>query len=351
MATTSSNVKAVILEYFAAYGQQRLRVSLPEEATTLRHWLFERLCVKHELPMYICIVMTQKLNFLASSNKLEIDVQIGVACDGSDVSKKAFEVGCRFLNTSRKDRLFTLHVLPSRSKVSEPLQKAEHVQHEFERLAFQHKVESTFYSREKKAGEETCPALVRLAQELDLDLMCIGSYGRKGEKAADVLGHVADGALRETSCSICVIKSSSFTLLKNMTYVFATDNGRASQLAFCFLIGLANPGDTVHVVMSHTDAKQQAVLQAYKDILVERKLNGDVHFLFDSVSAGGVADKLMAESERLEADMLVMGVANYKTKKLGSVSEEVVRHSRVSVLLVKDPMEAKERRLITGGVA
>ncbi len=76
---------------------------------------------------------------------------------------------------------------------------------------------------------------MRLADSQRINLLVVGSFGRKGEKI-DMLGTVSDYSLREAHCSVCVIRSVTPNTANGHRYMFATDGSRAAALAFCALI-------------------------------------------------------------------------------------------------------------------
>jgi hypothetical protein len=67
-----------------------------------------------------------------------------------------------------------------------------------------------FASCEKAADQSTCEALTALAAAARVDLLVLGSYGRKGEKI-DMLGSVSDYSLREAHSSVFVVRSTTAT--------------------------------------------------------------------------------------------------------------------------------------------
>jgi hypothetical protein len=88
------------------------------------------------------------------------------------------------------------------------------------------------------AGQTTCEALTALAEAQGVSLLVVGSFGRKGEKTFDMLGTVSDYSLRESHCSVCVVRSTSPPANDSGggDYLFATDGSQASALAFCSLV-------------------------------------------------------------------------------------------------------------------
>lgn len=42
-------------------------------------------------------------------------------------------------------------------------------------------LDGVWYKKDKRAGQSTCEALVQLTEELEIDILVVGSFGRKGE--------------------------------------------------------------------------------------------------------------------------------------------------------------------------
>lgn len=78
-------------------------------------------------------------------------------------------------------------------------------------------------------------------------------------------------------------------------------------------------------------------------------MNGKTVFYHDPTNTN-VANVIMAKGEELGADCIVLGIANYANHKLGSVSEEIIKNSKVNVVCFKDQTEAEERKLVSGAL-
>lgn len=48
----------------------------------------------------------------------------------------------------------------------------------FERL----QLDGVWYKKDKAKGQTTCDALIELTEELQVDILVVGSFGRKGER-------------------------------------------------------------------------------------------------------------------------------------------------------------------------
>ena len=42
-------------------------------------------------------------------------------------------------------------------------------------------LDAVWYKKEKAQGQSTCAALIELTEELQIDILVVGSFGRKGE--------------------------------------------------------------------------------------------------------------------------------------------------------------------------
>lgn len=190
-------------------------------------------------------------------------LKFGVAIDGSQLSEQAMKAGCGMFNLARKDTLTILHVDPNNS-TARHLQPT-HLKHQYQGLAMDmrvgrgaawgsgcaaharmhahacscccavhassplppsrcvavrihiHQPRSTLAALthaqvpaewagcEKEPGQTTCQALTALAASQGIDLLLVGSYGRKGEKI-DMLGSVSDYSLRESHSSVMIVR-------------------------------------------------------------------------------------------------------------------------------------------------
>ena len=77
---------------------------------------------------------------------------------------------------------------------------------------------------ERKEGETTCAALTQHARHVNTDILFVGSFGRKRDKAdavhVEVLGTVADQSLRTCDADVCIVKSTSFEVDDRASFFF-----------------------------------------------------------------------------------------------------------------------------------
>ena len=136
---------------------------------------------------------------------------IGVALDGSDVSEKSIALASRFcLGTNKPGAggkpLTLIHVSDASKTYLPPHLQPSHLRRHAEDLAIPYHVTCEWLCREKLEGQSTVKSLTTLCERQHIDVLVVGSYGRKGEKL-EMLGTVSDGALRACHASICIVRS------------------------------------------------------------------------------------------------------------------------------------------------
>ena len=141
--------------------------------------------------------------FALSKEQQRRKLRVGVAIDGSGVSEKALQLGARLLHPDRRNSLYILHIAdPSKGWLPESL-TPDHLEHEYQLKCHEQKVmvlrkllsrsaeastslsvqlDAVWYKKDKKEGQSTCEALVQLTEEIQIDVLVVGSFGRKGER-------------------------------------------------------------------------------------------------------------------------------------------------------------------------
>jgi len=220
----------------------------------------------------------------------------------------------------------------------------------YQDLAATARVKADWICREKEEGQSTCQALTRMADKNSIDLLVVGSFGRKGEKL-DMLGTVSDFSLRESHASICIVRSTGHKSHQQSKYLFATDGSHAAGLAFCILVALLRrPLDIINVVMVTTSdgVKEQDTIAHYKEFMEKHKAVGLAFVKTIDVRTTTIPQGILEAAHETDADVLVMGVSGYGRKRLGSVSEEISVHANCTTLMIKDSREVLPNRYSTG---
>eukprot|EP00884_Botryococcus_braunii_P020713 jgi/Botrbrau1/7325/Bobra.247_3s0020.1 len=268
-------------------------------------------------------------------------IVVGVGVDGSSVSDQALAVGNSLVSKDRGDKLVMLHVADASKKYLPQHLSPVNLHHHFAGRAAQLQVQAEWHQDEKGHTKSTCEALTRLAEFLKTDILVLGSFGRKGEKL-DMLGSTSDQSLRQCAAHICIVKSTSPKLEGPKTWCFATDNSPAAHTAFAILLfRVVQKGDTVHVLhvtqnSSYTNSGE-LVLAPYRRMLETHKIEGRCVTVHHDGNVT-VSSAIIHAAEKLETDVLVVGISGFGHQKLGSVSEDVVRMCRCTVLVLKGPV-------------
>jgi len=196
----------------------------------------------------------------------------------------------------------------------------------------------------------TGEALVQLADELRVDLLFVGSYGRKGAKSG--VGSTATLALRDSACSACLVRCEPNARPRDSpsTWCVAVDGGKSGMMAFAAVLKEhAVPGrDKIHVLCADFEQSSAKALEPYRQVLEQ-----DGRFQHECCFAampnpeldnpGSVPEELLTRAERAGADFLVLGISG--STKLGSVCQDILAlRSKTSVLMHKNDQEAAMKR-------
>ncbi|GLC75209.1 hypothetical protein PLESTF_001607100 [Pleodorina starrii] len=232
------------------------------------------------------------------------------------------------------------------------------------------RVTADWLCREKEEGRSTCECLTRLADKRSVELLVLGSWGRKGEKL-DVLGTVSDFSLRQSHCSICIVRSTGSSIgglaggsgggaggpagsisARPAKYLFATDGSHAAHLAFCYLVTyLYRPSDSIHVVMvTTTDGTEEArTVEQYRDFMTKNKLHGLAAVKCIDRLSTTVPEGIVEAVSQYGCDVLVVGISGYGRKKLGSVSTDISHRASCTTIIIKDSQEIIANRYLSAG--
>ncbi|GAX72774.1 hypothetical protein CEUSTIGMA_g230.t1 [Chlamydomonas eustigma] len=274
---------------------------------------------------------------------------LAVAVDGSTISDKAAAVAARFVDTKRKDMLTVLHVSDKTKLDRLPKNLLpQNLKSHYKDMMETARIPMEWICREKEEGQSTCQTLTKIAAKQKVNLLVLGSFGRKGEKL-EMLGTVSDYSLRESPASICIVRSTGAKFDKMAKILFCTDGSHAAALAFCTLIKcLKGPMDIVNVVIVSTGAsdgvKERALMQHYHEFMVLHKVVGETLIKNIDTSKTAVHEGILEAASDMFADVLVLGISGYGQKKLGSVSERISANASCTTLIIKDSFEIASHR-------
>jgi len=199
--------------------------------------------------------------------------------------------------------------------------------------------------------------VVRLAQELDTDLIVVGTHGRSGYDRV-TLGSVAEKVLRKASCPVMTLPPSAprtpDTVLARQI-LCPVDFSSCSQLALEFALAVASKANgtvTALNVVEAIDNEEEADRPEYIAELRRRQCQTaqqSVQELTASLSSGSseIAHlvglgrpyrEILRHAAERQADLIVMGVRGrgpIDLTLLGSTTNHVVRRAACPVVTVR----------------
>lgn len=204
-------------------------------------------------------------------------------------------------------------------------------------------------------------SILEAAETAGVDLVVMGARGLKGIKQL-IIGSVTRSVAIGSPKPVLVIKPSQFEAQAKMKILFATDGSDYANATGKFLASMPFHRDSeitvLNVVWSATaDIPERLYLEMEDKIkedvararaaeyeASEKILEPALKYLkerFTNVSrltkVGDPSIEILSAAEALKTDIIVMGCRGLKGLKgiLGSVSRNIIRHSKCSVLIGK----------------
>ena len=297
-----------------------------------------------------------------------IFTNIMVATDGSEAAKRAVDSAVKIAQQN-KAKLYAVHVIsPGETKVTQhDPRDAEWKEHIKENLMAQGR-EATKYveTAGKIVGVEVesvilegNPAneIVNFAEKNDIELIVTGTLGKTGITKF-LLGSVAENVVRHSKKPVLVAGiMESGTKIKDKPYsqiLIATDGSKSAEDAAYLGIKFARQYDAkvyaVYVIsittydtvcldeswsIEHCEECEKTGHRATSSVVEKAKFAG---LEAESVILkGNTAEKILDFADEHDIDLVVvgsLGKSGIEHFALGSVSEKVVRHAKVPVLVV-----------------
>ncbi len=203
--------------------------------------------------------------------------------------------------------------------------------------------------------------IVRAAVSSDIDLIVMGARGVKGI-ASVFLGSVTRLVAINSSVPVLVVKPKAHAKPETMRVLFAVDGSAATRASGEFLASLPFPDSTELTVMNvvssgFSDVPERFALEindGIKEIVAktrERELAESGKIIeqartplsnrFKNITTlsrvGDPSAEILNTAETMEADMIAVGCRGLRGVKgvMGSVSRNILTHSRCSVLIGK----------------
>jgi nucleotide-binding universal stress UspA family protein len=212
------------------------------------------------------------------------------------------------------------------------------------------------------------PAILEFANEHDIDLIVMGSHGRRGFRRL-LLGSVTEEVVRLAKCPVLVIRDDPDTItpLTISRVLVPVDFSHHGSMAASYGRELASAWNAnlelLHVMepAPYADAElsfprltdEQEVRSFAEDHLAGIAENmGIDHPACIKVVSGYAADVIISESARADGTVIVMpshGYRGFERVLLGSVTERVLRRAPCPVLVLRaDGKELRPRSALHG---
>lgn len=205
--------------------------------------------------------------------------------------------------------------------------------------------------------------IVRLAEDLDVRTIVIGSRGRGGIRRA-LMGSVSEDVVRHAHCPVLVVRRDGGDTLFPARIVVAVDGSRESDAAALIAAELSKPADSeLYVVHAGPTAHlpyqypylaenvesfyEQAKAEARKFLeeqaeKVRAETEAPVH---TSLRIGSPEREIVELADEVDAGLVILGsrgLGGIRRAMMGGVSDSVVRHARCPVLIVRqDPEQTR----------
>jgi len=184
-------------------------------------------------------------------------------------------------------------------------------------------------------GDEPYQDIIRLAVENHVDMIIVGRHGRTGLLRL-MMGSVAAKVIGHALCNVLVVSPTTTTEFKNI--LIATDGSRYSEAAVSESIGIAKRCNSHLVALSvaSADAERKAAEDTVRKA-VELAVK-------EGIKAEGVTvigkpyEAIVNAAKQKHADLIVVGSHGRRGLErllMGSVTERVIGHTEVGVLVVK----------------
>lgn len=204
-------------------------------------------------------------------------------------------------------------------------------------------------------------AIVRYAEEHDIDLIVMSSHGRTGSSRW-VYGSVAEKVLHHAPCATVIIRAHvAVTMFQNRKILVPLDGSPLAERALEPALAIAEAvqsdvtllrvapgreplpqalspsGEDLGVTRDIAVAQEQAEAEAYLQRIYSAHANR--HLFFDVVTTGGdIADAIVSYADERHMDLIVIsshGRSGIGRWLHGSVAEKVLRGADCATLIIR----------------
>jgi len=271
-----------------------------------------------------------------------------VATDGSKFSKSAIREAISLAKTC-SSKLIAVSVVKTNVEfediVPQVVEKAEReVREHLESVKNKALKEGVGCEIVIHRSEESFRDIVNDAAKNKVDMIIIGTHGRTGLKRL-MMGSVTAKVIGHAPCKVMVVPLNAKIECKNI--LIATDGSRYSDAAASEAIGIAKRCGGSLIVISAALSDKEIILPEDDEEMILAKDNvkkivglaeKEGVKTEDLTAIGKPYEAIVETSKQKHADLIVVG-SHGKTGLnrllMGSVTERVIGHSEVAVLVVK----------------
>ena len=194
--------------------------------------------------------------------------------------------------------------------------------------------------------------IARTAQEMNADLIAMGTHGRRGIKRF-IMGSVTSGVIGHAPCDVLVVKkpctrcTGEFTSIllpfdgsafskKALSHAYALAKDEGSEVTALYVI----PRYEEMIGFMKTDSIRKSLYKEAERIidLAKQSVSSNGVTLATAIEEGNAADKIVKTANRMKHDLIVMGSYGWRGVNkaiLGSTTERVIMNSTCPILVVK----------------
>ena len=251
-----------------------------------------------------------------------------------------------------KSKLYVAHVIPPDMYTSVPaeiLQQAvketrQHAHHEMSSLLRLGGLRRLRHQAVVEEGE-VADVLLRLAREHAIDLLVIGTRGRRGVKRL-LLGSVAEKVFRQARCPVLIVPPAAGEEVRITRILYPTDFSKASLQAAPYAFSLARHYRAKLILLHVFEGNIHSIEGlARQRTLVQKRLKRSVLKDVDldvkpelTVEFGEPAERIRKAAAEWQASLIVLAVRRDKAKVAHlaeGIAYKVVRQAPCPVLTVR----------------
>ena len=194
--------------------------------------------------------------------------------------------------------------------------------------------------------------IARTAQEMNADLIAMGTHGRRGIKRF-IMGSVTSGVIGHAPCDVLVVKkpctrcTGEFTSIllpfdgsafskKALSHAYALAKDEGSEVTALYVI----PRYEEMIGFMKTDSIRKSLHKEAERIieLAKQSVSSNGVTLATAIEEGNAADKIVETANRMKNDLIVMGSYGWRGVNkaiLGSTTERVIMNASCPIMVVK----------------